>query len=182
MKFICIMGRSNSGKSTVESYLEKMGFKRSISYTTREPQVRNGKLEEDGVEYRFVTEEKFMKLVENGKIIEYERYGNNLYGTPRPFGSKRFVAVVCIGGYKALKELYGDQVIGVYLECDSDVAFSRSYTRDNNNNNNLAKARKDIDSALLDEMKSSADIVIDSNQELNRVLADILKAVQNIGG
>lgn len=179
MKFVCIMGRSNSGKSTVEAYLEKMGFKRSISYTTREPQVRNGKLEEDGVEYRFVTEEKFMKLVDSGKIIEYERYGSNLYGTPRPFGGKRFVAVVCIGGYKALKELYGDQVIGVYLECDSKVAFSRSETRDNNN---LAKARKDIDAKLLEEMKSSADIIIDSNQELNRVLADILKAVQNIGG
>ena len=42
MKFVCIMGRSNSGKSTVEKTLEQMGFKRSISYTTKEPQIRDG--------------------------------------------------------------------------------------------------------------------------------------------
>ena len=58
MKIVCIMGMSNSGKSTVEAKLEQIGFKRSISYTTREPQIRNGKLEENGVEYRFVSNKK----------------------------------------------------------------------------------------------------------------------------
>lgn len=180
MKIVCIMGRSNSGKSTVEKYLEQMGFKRSISYTTREPQVRNGKLEEDGVEYKFVTEEKFMQLVEKGKIIEHERYGNNLYGTPRPFGSTRYVSVVCIGGYKALKELYGNQVMGVYLKCNDDVALLRGEQRDKSAE--LVKKRQSEDKAVLEEMEKTADIVIDSNQELNRMLADILKALKNIGG
>ena len=54
MKLVCLMGISNSGKTSVEKTLEQMGFKRSISYTTREPQVRDGKLEENGVEYIFV--------------------------------------------------------------------------------------------------------------------------------
>ena len=177
MKFVCIMGRSGSGKSTVEEYLEKMGFRRSISYTTREPQVRNGKLEQDGVEYKFVDEEQFMQLVNNGNIIEYERYGNNLYGTPRPYGSKRFVAVVCVGGYKALKNLYGKQVIGIYLKCDTDVAMERGEKRDTNDKEQVKK-RKQEDEKLLNEMEECADIVINSNQDINRMIADILKALK----
>lgn len=177
MKFVCIMGRSNSGKSTVEKTLEQMGFKRSISYTSREPQVRNGVMEENGNEYNFVSEEKFMSLVEKGKIIEYERYGNNLYGTPRPFGSKRYVAVVCIGGYKALKELYGEQILGVYIKCDEDVALSRGQDRDGSTT--LAKQRKHEDEALLKQMEEEADIIIDGNQDLNKMLADILKALRD---
>lgn len=175
MKIVCIMGMSNSGKSTVEAKLEQIGFKRSISYTTREPQIRNGKLEENGVEYRFVSKEKFMKLVDNGKIIEHEEYNGNLYGTPRPYGAKRHVAVVCVGGYKALKSLYGEQVLGVYLKCDENVAEKRGTERDGSNE--LVKNRKNIDRALLQEMEDSADIIINSNQDLNRMIADILKVL-----
>ena len=108
-------------------------------------------MEENGNEYNFVSEEKFMSLVEKGKIIEYERYGNNLYGTPRPFGSKRYVAVVCIGGYKALKELYGEQILGVYIKCDEDVALSRGQDRDGSTT--LVKQRKHEDEAFLKQME-----------------------------
>lgn len=177
MKMVCIMGRSNSGKSTVEAYLEKLGFKRSISYTTREPQVRNGKLEEDGVEYKFVNKEQFMRLVEKGKIIEYEKYGDNYYGTPRPYGSTRIVAVVCVGGYKALKELYGEQVLGVYLKCNPEVALHRGELRDKSKG--LTSKRKEEDEELIKEMEKTADIVIDSNKDLNEMLASILKALKS---
>ena len=64
------MGRSNSGKSTVEKTLEQMGFKRSIYYTTKEPQIRDGVKEKNGDAYRFVSRDKFMSLVESGKIID----------------------------------------------------------------------------------------------------------------
>jgi len=177
MKFVCIMGRSNSGKSTVEKTLEQMGFKRSISYTSREPQIRNGIQEKNGHEYMFVSEDKFKELVAKKHIIEYERYGNNLYGTPRPSGAKRYVAVVCIGGYRALKKLYGDQVLGVYLKCDEDIAFSRGQQRDGSTN--LVYKRKQEDENLLAEMEKEADIVIDGNQDLNKMLADILKALRD---
>lgn len=166
MKFICIMGRSNSGKTTVEKTLEQMGFKRSISYTTREPRINESIQEQDGVDYKFVTEDKFMALVDKGKIIEYERHNDNLYGTPRPFGAKRYVAVVCLGGYRALRNIYGEQVFGVYLKCDEDTAMSRGETHEDNEN-------------ILKCMEDEADIVINSNQDLNKMLADILKAFRD---
>lgn len=173
MKFVCIMGRSNSGKSTVEKTLEQMGFKRSISYTTREPQVRDGIKEKNGDAYIFVTRDKFMSLVESGKIIEYAEYNKNLYGTPRPYGAKRYVAVVEINGYKKLKELYGEQVTGFYLKCDGDVAIKRAIKRDSSDE--LIKQREKSDEAMLSEMENIADIVIDSNQDINKMIADILK-------
>ena len=176
MNIVCIMGRSASGKSLVEKTLEGMGYTRSISYTTREPQVRNGKLEENGKDYRFVTEDKFMKLVESGKIIEFERYNGNLYGTPRPFGVKRLVAVVCLGGYRALKELYGEQVTGIYLKVDEAVAEHRGDKRDLNNNN--ISDRKEQDGKLTAEMENTADVIIDANQDINRVIYDIIKAIR----
>lgn len=173
MKFVCIMGRSNSGKSTVEKTLEQMGFKRSISYTTKEPQVRDGVKEKNGDAYRFVTREKFMSLVDSGKIIEYTEYNGNLYGTPRPYGAKRYVAVVEINGYKKLKELYGEQVVGFYLKCDKDTAVKRAIKRDSSDE--LVKKRCKSDEAMLSEMERLADIIIDSNQDLNKMIADILK-------
>ena len=47
----------------------RIGFKRSISYTTREPQFRDGKMEENGVEYIFVSRQVFNKLVQEDKIV-----------------------------------------------------------------------------------------------------------------
>lgn len=177
MKIVVIMGRTSSGKSTVEKELEQIGFKRSISYTTRKPSIKNGKQEEQGVDYHFVSEDKFMQLVENGAIIEYERYKGNLYGTPRPFGSKRFVVVLCIKGYKAMKEIFGDQVLGIYLKCNSDVAESRAVERDGDTR--LVSSRKEDDEKLILEMEQSADVIIDGNQYINAVLADILKALRD---
>lgn len=176
MKFICIMGRAGSGKSTVEKALEQMGFTRSISYTSREPQFRDGKQEQHGNEYMFVSRDKFLELVDKGQIIEYEEYNGNLYGTPRPFGAQRYVAVVCVGGFKALKQLYGDQVTGVYLSVSEETAALRGEKRDGSAN--IVKERKKQDEFLLKEMKEVADVVVDANRDLNNVLADILKAVR----
>lgn len=177
MKFVCIMGRSNSGKSTVEKTLENMGFKRSISYTTREPQVRNNELEKDGKQYHFVKRQKFNELVADGIILEYTEYNGNLYGTPRPHGATKYVAVVEFNGYTELKKIYGNQVIGVFLDCDADVALERGIKRDGSAK--LVNARSTEDEALLEKMRDNSDIIINGNQDINKVIADILKKIRD---
>ena len=62
-----------SGKSSVEARLEKTGYKRAISHTTRSP--REGEL--DGVHYHFVDRAFFN---DDNKFIEQVLYGENLYG------------------------------------------------------------------------------------------------------
>ncbi len=78
---IIISGPSAVGKSTV---LEKV-MKRlpkywfSISATTRNP--RPG--ESDGVEYYFVSRDRFEQMIAQDELLEYMEYAGNYYGTPR---------------------------------------------------------------------------------------------------
>lgn len=181
------MGRRNSGKSSVERVLEQIGFKRSISYSTRKDREVKESRElltktEDTLEaemekeYNIVDKKTFMQLVQKGHIIEYEEYNGNLYGTPRPYGSTKFVATVCLKGFKALKKMYGEQVIGVYLKCDEDVSLSRESDIEKAEFNKLSNQYRET----LKQMEDEADIVIDSNKNINLVIADILKVLRSL--
>lgn len=76
-----VSGPSGCGKSTVlkEVFKHYKNYHFSVSATTRAP--RPG--ERDGVEYYFITEEKFDEMVENGEFLEHARYAHCSYGTPR---------------------------------------------------------------------------------------------------
>lgn len=176
MQFICLMGISGSGKSELEHGLEKMGYTRSVSYTTREPQVRNNVLETDGNEYKFVSEERFMELVKANIIIEFEKYNNCYYGTPEPIGAEKHVAVVCTNGFKALKNKYGDQVIGVYIKCPKDLSIDRIRKRHAGSNKTTEDIEKRIenDLKLAEEMEKVADLIIDANNTKEQNLFEVL--------
>ena len=81
-KLLVISGPSGTGKSTVIGRLmERMdGLEFSVSATTRSP--RPG--ERDGVDYFFVTRERFDEMVENDELLEHAAFVGNSYGTPRP--------------------------------------------------------------------------------------------------
>jgi guanylate kinase len=51
----------------------------SVSVTTRSP--RPG--EQDGVQYHFVTDEEFDRLVAEDQLLEWAQFAGNRYGTPR---------------------------------------------------------------------------------------------------
>jgi guanylate kinase len=51
----------------------------SVSATTRKP--RPG--EKHGVQYYFVDDDEFDKLVANGELLEWAEFAGNRYGTPR---------------------------------------------------------------------------------------------------
>lgn len=76
-----LSGPSGVGKGTVVARLRKLypHIWVSVSCTTRDP--RPG--ERDGVEYRFVTRERFSAMVEAGELLEHAEFAGNLYGTPR---------------------------------------------------------------------------------------------------
>ena len=76
-----VSGFSGAGKGTVmKRLIQKYNdYALSISVTTRKP--REG--ERDGIEYFFKTKEEVEAMIENDEFLEYARYVDNYYGTPR---------------------------------------------------------------------------------------------------
>jgi len=60
----------------------------SVSCTTREP--RGG--EENGHDYFFLSREEFERKIAAGDFLEYAKYNNNYYGTPREFVEQQLAA------------------------------------------------------------------------------------------
>ena len=87
---IVVSGFSGAGKGTIMKELLKQydNYALSISATTRNP--RPG--EEEGREYFFKTVEEFEKMIAKDELIEYARYVDNYYGTPRAYVEEQLEA------------------------------------------------------------------------------------------
>lgn len=78
---LVVCGPSGVGKGTLVARLRRQypGFAFSVSCTTRSP--RQG--EQDGVDYHFVTRERFEALRAEGHFAEWAEVHGNYYGTPK---------------------------------------------------------------------------------------------------
>lgn len=93
---VTITGPSGSGKSTLEGKLVGCGFSKVISTTTRVP--REGEV--DGIDYYFVSREKFEELVFNDGLVEMVSFKGNFYAVERAeiervFDQGKPVVIVC---------------------------------------------------------------------------------------
>ena len=85
---IVVSGFSGSGKGTLMKKLLSGypdTYALSISATTRAP--REG--ERHGKEYFFISKDKYKKMIAKGELIEYAKYVENYYGTPREYVEKK---------------------------------------------------------------------------------------------
>ncbi len=81
-KLFIISGPSGTGKGTICKRLLETDpdLRLSVSVTTRAP--REG--EQEGREYFFISEERYLQLLEEGGLLEHASvYGKTMYGTPR---------------------------------------------------------------------------------------------------
>ena len=81
-KVIALVGKAGAGKDSLleevlTGNLGKYDLHEIVSYTTREP--RQGEI--DGFSYHFVDKYTFADMVHDGRMLEYTKFNNWMYGT-----------------------------------------------------------------------------------------------------
>ena len=72
---------SGAGKTTLSKKIQQSdnSFEISVSHTTRDPRPN----EVDGIDYHFVSREKFKSLINQGSFYEHAEIFGNFYGTSK---------------------------------------------------------------------------------------------------
>lgn len=106
---LVLAGPSGSGKTSIARRLtdRREDVRFSVSATTRPPRAD----EVDGVHYRFVSPERFERLLADGDLLEWAEVHGHRYGTPRSNVARAREA-------------------GVHLLLDIDVQGARSVRRE----------------------------------------------------
>lgn len=137
-KIVYLMGKSSTGKDTIYKHLmdnSKIKLHTIVPYTTRP--IRAG--EKDGVEYFFTDEAGFLKLKEEGRLIEDRAY-NTCLGLWRYFTvndeqidleHKDYVIIGTLESYNKTKDFFGEEkMVPVMIELDDGVRLQRALDRE----------------------------------------------------
>ena len=73
----CPSIRSRQNHTNKKICQKFQNFKISVSHTTRSPRSN----EVDGVDYHFITNDEFQKLIKDNRFYEHAKIFDNFYGT-----------------------------------------------------------------------------------------------------
>jgi guanylate kinase len=113
--FFVVSAPSGTGKTTLcTRVLESIdNLKFTVSTTTRQPRPN----EVNGIQYHFVTEEKFQSMIAADQFAEYANVYGNWYGTSREElethreQGKDLLIEIDVQGARSLKRLYPESVL-----------------------------------------------------------------------
>lgn len=109
---IVLVGESASGKSSIEKCLvEDYEYKKIVSYTTRKPRAN----EICGIDYRFISVERFKKLQEQGFFAETAVYNDWYYGVAKEDCTDDKVAVLTPHGLRQVSKIDNINVVSFYI-------------------------------------------------------------------
>ena len=176
-KLVIISGFSGVGKGTVvKELLKNYGhYVLSVSMTTRSP--REG--EEHGVNYYFVTNEEFEKMIKENGFLEHAGYADHYYGTPREYVMKNLaegkdvILEIEVQGAMQIKKDNPDAVL-VFITTPSAAEMAKRLIgrKTETHEQILSRFRRAVEEA--EEMKKYDFIVV------NDKLEDCVKEVNSI--
>lgn len=179
-RLVVVSGPSGVGKGTVLGYvLGRDDFVYSVSATTRGP--REG--EEDGVNYFFITKEKFESMIAGNEFIEYANYNGNYYGTPKFFvedmlsKGKNVILEIEVQGAMQVKKIVPDATFVFVAPESREILEARLRGRGTETEDviagRLAIAEKEIRACLMYDY-----IVINRDGGAEKCAEDIVAAVK----
>ena len=119
INFITISAPSGSGKTTLCKALQivEPEIEWSISYTTR----KRRDIEEDGVDYHFITSDEFEDLILKEHFVEWENVHGQYYGTALNSlndaikGDKTLLLEMDVKGSMSIKKLYPEKTFSTFI-------------------------------------------------------------------
>ena len=119
INFITISAPSGSGKTTLCKALQLVEpeIEWSISYTTREKRS----IEENGVDYFFISEKEFEELIIQGHFVEWQNVHGFYYGTSVSNlenaikNDKIMLIEMDVKGSMSIKKLFPDQTFSIFI-------------------------------------------------------------------
>ena len=133
---VVLSSPSGVGKTTITKKIQQKyrTFKISVSHTTRSPRSN----EVDGVDYHFVSNEKFKKLIKENHFYEHAKIFGNYYGTLKKNVDdliKRNDIIFDIDwqGTKQLSKFKNLKLIKIFLIADSKEELKKRLIKRNQN-------------------------------------------------
>lgn len=177
---IVISGPSGVGKDTLIMRLLELdrNLRYSVSCTTRSP--RPGEL--DGVNYTFVSRERFQQLVGEGAFLESATYDGNLYGTlirrverARDAGHD-IVLKIEVQGAEQVREKAPDAVF-IFVVPPSTAELERRQVLRNSETSQTMASRRKIAEREMTYVSRYDHVVV--NDELERATAEVLAIIRD---
>ena len=174
---VILSSPSGAGKTTITKKIQQKyrTFKISVSHTTRKPRSN----EVDGVDYHFVSHEKFKKFIDEGKFYEYAKIFDNFYGTSKEsvdetIKKNDIIFDIDWQGTKQLSKFKNLKLIKIYLiPPNKDELKQRLIKRNQNSPQEVEKRFKAFDEDI--KHWEDYDYVI-----INKNLENCYKQIENI--
>ncbi len=123
---LVLVGHSASGKTEIANELKKnYDIDKIVTYTTRKP--RAGEINK--IDYNFVSEKKFLKLMKEGFFAETTYFNGCYYGTSKRDINDYKVIILDPQGLVSFKRLNIDNIYAIFLEASEEVRKKRMHER-----------------------------------------------------
>ena len=174
---VILSSPSGVGKTTITKKIQQkyQSFKISVSHTTRLPRSN----EVDGVDYHFVSKEKFEKLIKEKKFYEYAKIFENYYGTLKKnvddsIKINDLLFDIDWQGTKQLSKFKNLKIIKIYLITSNKNELKNRLIKRNQNSNEEIEKRFNAFDEDIKHWKDYDYVIINKNLDV------CFKQIENI--
>ena len=174
---IVLSGPSASGKTEVaKKLMANYGIKRVITTTTRDMRIN----EVDGVDYYFVSKDRFQEMIKDDLFVEYTNYNGNFYGSLKSEVADNKVIAIEPNGMRAYIALKDPRIVVFFLNVDENTRKERMLARGDNPKCVLERLKEDK-VRFTKENLPNVDVIVDSqNYNLEEVSEYIYRKYNKI--